>query len=210
MKVLAVCTGKPQPIAGKSGTTGHFKEPQLGAVRIDIYGLEGDTIVDTQHHGGREQAVYIFGEKDRVWWEDALGHPAPAGYFGENLLIDNLASADLGLGDIVQVGAVTLQITAPRIPCVTFNNRIKNPKGIRMFLNSGRPGAYARVLKKGDVTAWDAVTHTPWQGERITIPEHLDRYTNSTMDLPYLRKALTIPAHEELHQIAKDRIAKAT
>lgn len=210
MKILAVCTGKSQPIAGKSGTTGHFKEPQLGAVRIDYYGLENDTIVDTQHHGGREQAVYIFGEADRIWWEDKLGHPAPAGYFGENILIDGLASADLGLGDILHVGDVTLQITSPRIPCVTFNSRINDPNGIRMFLNSGRPGAYARVLRQGDVTAWEPVEHTLWDGERITIPEHLERYTNSTMDLPYLRRALTIPAHEGLHQIAKDRIAKAT
>jgi MOSC domain-containing protein YiiM len=206
MKLLAICTGKAMPIAGKSGLTGHFKAPQTGAVRIDIYGLEGDTIVDTDHHGGREQAVYIFGEADRLWWEGELGHPAPAGYFGENLLIDGIASADLALGDILDVGAVRLQITAPRIPCVTFNERTGDPKGVHKFLASSRPGAYARVLRQGDVAAWDPVEHTPWKGARITIPEHLDRYTNATMDDAYLRSTLTIPAHDGLHQIARMRL----
>jgi len=154
--------------------------------------------------------VYLFGEDDRVWWEQELGHPVPAGYMGENLLIDGIASADLGLGDILSVGEVMLQITAPRIPCVTFNNRIGDPLGIRKFLASGRPGAYARVLKPGHVSAFDPVNHMLWEGERITIPEHLDHYTNNTMDLDYLRRALTIPAHEGLHQIAKDRIGKRT
>lgn len=206
MKVLAICAGKAQPIAGKSGLTGHFKTPQSGAVRVDIYGVEGDTIVDTAHHGGREQAIYIFGEADRVWWEDALGHPTPAGYFGENLLIDGLCSADLCLGDILDVEGVSLQITAPRIPCVTFNNRIGDPKGISKFIASGRPGAYARVLRQGNISAFDTVTHTPWVGARISIPEHLDRFINGKMDAAYLRTALTIPAHAELHNIARKKL----
>lgn len=208
MNLLAVCTGKATAIAGKSGMTGHFKTPQTGSVGIDIYGLDGDTIVDTDNHGGREQAVYIFTEADRIWWENELGHPTPAGYFGENLLIGGLSSADLALGDIIDVGDVTLQITAPRIPCVTFNNRIGDPQGIRKFLNSGRPGAYARVRKQGQVAASDPVTLTPWNGTRITISEQLDRYANSTMDNAYLRRILTVPAHEELHQLAKDRISR--
>ena len=38
------------------------------------------------------------------------------------------------------------------------------------------------------------------------IPEHLDRYANSTMDDAYLRRALTIPAHAGLHDLARTRL----
>ncbi len=110
--MLAACIGTAQPIAAKSGTTGNFKVPQAGSVTVGLNRLAGDTIVDHTHHGGPEQAAYIFGETDRVWWADHLDHALPAGFFGENLLIDGLASADLALGDTLVIGDVTLQITS--------------------------------------------------------------------------------------------------
>lgn len=208
MKVLAVCTGAPRKIAVKSGQTGHFKVPQSGAVTFQETGLEGDTIVDTAHHGGPEQAVYIMGEDDRRWWEPHLGMPLPAGFFGENLLIDRLACADLALGDVLEVGDVSLQITAPRIPCVTWNARIGGPNGVRLFNTIARPGAYARVLRKGVVSAFDEVTLQPFDGERVSIPTHFRRFVASDMDADYLRLMLTIPCHAAIHEMARDRLAK--
>lgn len=206
MKLLAVCTGTAQPIAAKSGRTGHFKTPQLGAVHVGALGLEGDTIVDTAHHGGPDQAVYIMGDKDRAWWETELDRPLPAGFFGENLLIDALASDDLALGDVLHIGAVRLQVTAPRIPCVTFNARIGDKTGVQRFNAAARPGAYARVLRPGDVTAWDPVTHVPYDGVRISIPTHFRAYVSGTMDDAYLAQALSIPAHQGLHDLARKRL----
>jgi MOSC domain-containing protein YiiM len=80
LKVLAACIGTAQPIAAKSGTTGHFKVPQAGSVTVGPNRLAGDTIVDRKHHGGPEQAAYIFGETDRVWWADHLDHALRAGF----------------------------------------------------------------------------------------------------------------------------------
>jgi MOSC domain-containing protein YiiM len=67
VKVLAACIGTAQPIVAKSGMTGYFKAPQAGGVTVGPNGLAGDTIVDRKHHGGPQQAVYIFSEADRDW-----------------------------------------------------------------------------------------------------------------------------------------------
>ena len=60
MRLLSVNTGVPRAIEAKSGQTGIFKRPVSGPVRIGTLGLSGDHILDTEHHGGIDQAVYVF------------------------------------------------------------------------------------------------------------------------------------------------------
>ena len=208
MRLLAVCAGTARPIRAKSGRTGHFKTPQNGA-QISTMGVEGDSIVDTAHHGGPEQALYILGEKDRLWWEQTLARPLPAGFMGENLLIDGLDSADLCLGDILDIGPIRIQITAPRVPCVTFQTVLARPDALALFFASNHPGAYARVLRPGPVEAFDPVALHPYDGHRLPIPAHLTAFRAGLSDLDYLQRCLTVPAHKKLHDIARDRLAKA-
>ncbi len=207
LRLLAVCIGTSQPIAAKSGRTGHFKTPTPGGAEIAKNGLIGDTIVDTKHHGGPEQAVYLFGERDRIWWENELQTPLPAGFMGENLLIDGLASADICLGDIIEIGEVRLQITAPRIPCVTFAARIDDPQGVKRFHTAARPGAYARVLKPGAVQAMDPVTHRPYDGARITVAENMAQFVAGFPDKRFLETLITVPAHKDGLRIAQEKLA---
>lgn len=206
MKVLAVCIGEPRPIAAKSGKTGHFKTPVAGAVPLTPLGLEGDTIVDRKHHGGPEQAVYVLTEDDRLWWESELGHPCPAGYFGENLLIDGIDGADLCIGDIISTDSVKLQITAPRIPCVTFAARIGDPQGVKRFHKAGRPGAYARVLKPGSIEAFDPISFLPYEGERISVAENMRAFVAGFPDRDFLERLLTTPAHADGIRMAKEKL----
>ncbi len=208
MRLAAICTGQSEPIKAKSGRTGHFKVPQAGAVNVTPKGAEGDVIVDTAHHGGPDQAIYLLGEADRLWWQSTLNTPLPAGFMGENMLIDALDSADLALGDQLEVGTVTLQITAPRVPCVTFAARIGDPGGVKRFLASGHPGAYARVLRSGAVSAFDPVRHMPFDGDRISVVDHLRRYAQKDMDAAYLRRLLTIPAHYGMHELARHHLGE--
>ncbi len=208
MKILAVCVGAAQPIAAKSGRTGHFKAPITGAVQIGAEGLEGDVIVDRKHHGGPEQAVYIFTEEDRRWWESDLGHPCPAGYFGENLLIDGIAGGGLCIGDMIVTDHVKLQITAPRIPCVTLATRIGDPQGVKRFQNAGRPGAYARVLKPGKIEAFDTLEHIPFDGPRITVADNMKAFLAGFPDSAFLEKFVQTPAHKDGLALARRKLAK--
>ncbi|QEE35837.1 MOSC domain-containing protein [Octadecabacter sp. SW4] len=205
MKVLAACIAQARPIAAKSGMTGHFKAAQP-AVTVGHMGLDGDTIVDRANHGGPDQAVYIFTQTDRLWWADHLGRDLPAGFFGENLLIDGLASADLALGDLLVIGDVTLQVTAPRIPCITFAARIGDPQGVKMFHKAARPGAYARVLHGGDVTPLDVVKHIEYDGERIGIVENFAQYLAGFPDHTFLEALLRVPAHHKALAMAAQRL----
>ncbi len=130
MRLLSVNVGGAEPIenAGKSGETGIYKRPANGPVEVTKAGVAGDNICDTENHGGADQAVYVFGAPDYGWWSEELGYGLSPGTFGENLTISGLKSAELLIGDRLEVDAVVLEVTAPRIPCATLAARMKDPK----------------------------------------------------------------------------------
>jgi MOSC domain-containing protein YiiM len=92
MNVTSVNLGDPQIVrlAGHSSKTGIYKQPVSGPVRIGALGLEGDFIASKKHHGGPDQAVYIYGAADYDWWSHELGREIGPGTFGENLTISEL------------------------------------------------------------------------------------------------------------------------
>ena len=151
MHVLSVNIGSVQTMhnAKASGKTGIYKQPVAGPVRITINGLPGDSIVSTKHHGGPDQAVYVYGGADYAWWSSELGRALAPGTFGENLTISDLASAGLAIGDRLHIGAVILEVTAPRIPCGTLAQRMGDPGFVKRFRAAERPGVYCRVVREG-------------------------------------------------------------
>lgn len=151
--------------------TGIFKEPVAGPVSITRDGLPGDAIVSVRHHGGPDQAVYVYGGADYAWWAAELGQALEPGTFGENLTISDLESAGLAIGDRLHIGDVILEVTAPRIPCGTFERRMGTPGFVARFRAAERPGAYCRVLREGAIRAGDSVTLAPYAGEPVTISE---------------------------------------
>jgi len=87
MHILSVNIGQRTPIANAkaSGITGIYKNPANRPVMVTSLGLAGDFIADTKHHGGVDQAVYVYGTDDYDWWAAELGRPLAPGTFGENL-----------------------------------------------------------------------------------------------------------------------------
>ncbi|MEL6683468.1 MAG: MOSC domain-containing protein, partial [Pseudomonadota bacterium] len=171
--LLSVQVGKPEKTPAKTGLTGHFKKPVEGPVAVGPLGLAGDTICDLDNHGGVDQAVYMFGTSDLEWWGQELGRDVQPGFFGENLVIADLDTSRLAIGDIIKIGDAILQITSPRIPCATYAAHIGDGRAIKQFYAAERPGAYARVLKEGHISKAMAVTLNPYQGDRITMAENL-------------------------------------
>src|ERR1041384_1940060 len=130
MELVSVNVGLEQAIDGgkPSGKTGIFKTPRTGPVMVGEFGLQDDTIVDTENHGGPDQAVYVFTVEDYGWWSAHIGRRLEPGTFGENLTIAGLTSATLNIGDRLRVGPVLLEVTSPRVPCVTIAARMKDPQ----------------------------------------------------------------------------------
>jgi len=159
LTLVSVNVGKAQPIrnAKPSGKTGIFKVPTADPVEITPLGLHGDEIVDTENHGGTEQAVYVFTMPDYAWWSSSVGRPLVAGTFGENLTLSELESASLNIGDRFRIGRTLLEITSPRVPCVTIAARMNDPQFVRKFRDGERPGVYCRVIETGFVQVGNSV-----------------------------------------------------
>ncbi|MBT3314735.1 MAG: MOSC domain-containing protein [Anaerolineae bacterium] len=180
MKLLSVNIGEEGTVQRKlyKEKTGIFKVPAEGAVQITKLGLPGDVIVSEKHHGGPDQAVYIYGDADYDWWRNELNRELAPGIFGENLTISGLESASFAIGDILYIGEVTLQVTAPRIPCKTFSARMEDPQLVKKFRAAERPGLYCRVLKEGKVQAGDSVHVEKYDEESVSLLDcYRDHYT---------------------------------
>ncbi|KQR78007.1 MOSC domain-containing protein [Rhizobium sp. Leaf341] len=173
MKIDAVCVGHATVIGGKIAKTGIVKHPQGGAVIVDAAGLAGDAVCNRKHHGGPDQAVYGLGSLDLDAWAEELGHAVPPGLFGENLVVSDVDSRAIAVGDRFETDTVTLEVTSTRIPCSTLALRFNDPGFARRFRRVGRPGFYCRVLRPGMMCAGERVVFHAFQGPRITMPEML-------------------------------------
>ncbi len=209
MRLLSVNVGRASPIegAGKSGRTGIFKRPVEGPVEILSGGLADDTISDTENHGGPDQAVYVFGAPDYAWWFDELGCELAPGTFGENLTVSRLESARVCVGDRLGIGSAILEVTAPRIPCLTLAVRMGDPAFLKRFRRAERPGVYCRVVRGGEVRAGDPVAYAPYAGERVPVLEVFRAFFDGNPGEDVLRRQLSVPIAARAREAYEERLA---
>ncbi len=155
MKLISVNlpTASGERIAGYDKLTGIVKKPVQRSVHVGTLGLEHDFIGDFTHHGGPDQAVYVYTLEDYAFWNAELGRTLEPGTFGDNLTVQGFSSADLNIGDRLKMGEVLLEVTDPRIPCRTLAARMNDLEFVKAFRAGGRPGLYCRVLESGRVQA---------------------------------------------------------
>ena len=208
LQLLAVCCGQPEPIPGKKATTGIFKTPLAGPVAITSQGVEGDAVMDLKHHGGVDQAVYLYFADDYRWWAGELGGMPLPGTFGENLLIDGLEGRSIAVGDRLRIGAVDLEVTSHRTPCLTFSARMGDRRWAKRFHRANRPGAYCRVLAPGAVEAGSELEYLAYGGARTTVAELMALDGVHDPDPATLRRALLAPVHHKLRSDFEGRLAR--
>ena len=81
-------------------STGIFKEPVEGPVRVSGVNLEGDGQADLTVHGGPDKAVYVYPAEHYPYWREQLGRDLDWGAFGENLTVEGVPLEDeLCIGD---------------------------------------------------------------------------------------------------------------
>jgi len=160
---------------GSVGRTAIDKRPVDGAAEIARLGVVGDTCLDRKNHGGVDQAVYAYAREDQQFWQGELGRAVDPGWFGENLTTAGLDVTGAVIGERWQVdtvdgsGPVLLEVTAPRIPCSTFQAFTGEAHWVKRFTDHGAPGAYLRVLGEGVIAAGATITvvHRPQHGVSI-------------------------------------------
>ncbi|MEB2847896.1 MOSC domain-containing protein [Rhizobiales bacterium RZME27] len=177
MKLLAICIGSPEKLAGKSYKTGINKIGVSMPVMIDREGVLGDAVCNGKYHGGPEQAVLLEGSLTIDWWSERLGRSLAPGAFGENLVIEGLDNRDVSAGDRFIIGdGLELQATSARTPCGTLAARMGDPSIVKTYRQAMRPGIYCRVLTSGTACAGDAVQHIRHDGSGVQIPEMLEKF----------------------------------
>lgn len=196
MRVVGVNVGARVRLDPGKAPTGICKEPADGPVALGRDGVAGDAVCNRKHHGGPDQAVYVYGGVDTAWWEARLGRVLPPGTFGENLTVAGLETGGLSAGDRLRVGDVLLEVTAPRIPCATLERRMGIDGFAKEFLDAGRPGVYCRVLEPGSVAAGDPVTLLPAQGARVSIAEMVRDYVRPDRTPEGIARFLAAPVSE--------------
>ncbi len=157
--------------AGSVGKTGIDKRPKLDRVAIENDGVEGDFVLDTKNHGGKDQAVYAYAREDADWWEKEIGLEIANGRFGENLTTSGVDVTNAVIGEIWKIGTTVLQVTMPRIPCKVFQGFWQRPNLIKEFTQAQRPGAYLRIIQEGYVSAGDEIVITDVPNHGITIKD---------------------------------------
>jgi len=151
------------------GRTSIWKEPLPGPVRLGPMGFSGDQVSDTVHHGGVDQAVYVFAREDLNRWAARLGAPIRDGLFGENLTTVGIDVNEAELGEQWRVGTALLEVRSVRTPCHDFKcwmgeNGFDTTGWVKRFAADARPGPYLKVLEAGLVGS----EHRPGHGVTVS------------------------------------------
>ena len=160
MNLLSVNVSMPKEVRykGKIVTTGIFKEPIHGRIKVKTLNIEGDGQADLIGHGGEFRAVYVYSFDNYAYWEGELRRTDfKFGEFGENLTVEAMLDEDIHVGDRFRIGTTLFEVTQPRVPCYKLAMKVGVEGFYNKILESGRLGFYFRVLEEGDVGTGDII-----------------------------------------------------
>ncbi|HEY5646161.1 MAG TPA: MOSC domain-containing protein [Pseudomonadales bacterium] len=209
MLVTSVNLGRSRRLAGPSftGNTGICKEPVTAGVAVHASGLAGDAVLNVRHHGGPDQAVYVYRAEDYDWWSGQLGRTISPGTFGDNVTVSGLPGPDVAVGARLQFQEVLLEVTAPRIPCNTLAERMQDARFVKAFLQAERPGFYCRVLASGTLAAGEAYQLATATASDVTVLSML-RAASRTLTRAELEWLLAAPIDERSRQKFESALAR--
>ena len=212
MKLANVNIGqeRTQQNGNKLETTGIYKLPTPEPVHISSLGIKEDFIASKKHHGGLDQAMYVYGTRDYDWWSTELGRDLYPGTFGENLDITELESSQFNIGDRLLIGSVILEVSAPRIPCGTLAARMEDPQFVKRFRHAERPGFYCRVLQEGTVEMGNDVKIERYEKETVSVIQIFRDYYDKDKSEETIRKQLNAPIAIRLRTALEEDLQRRT
>ena len=179
--LTALCAGSASELIVASGEPGRVRRV-MSAIRKEpistpenpmpifcgVLGLEGDEQVDLTVHGGQDKALYAYPQEHYDFWRQALETKeskhsmfSSPGALGENLATRGLNEKDVYLGDLWEIGEVTLQVTQPREPCFKFNAVTGDKHASKKMADSGFSGWYLAVITPGVLKAGNSIRVVP-------------------------------------------------
>jgi len=197
VKLLSVNVSLPKevPYMNKTTTTGIFKEPVAVRVMLRTLSLDGDGQADLKNHGGIYKAAYAYSFENYDYWKRELGRTDfTFGQFGENFTVEGMPDDAVHVGDVFRIGTALVEVTQPRVPCFKLGIKMGMAQFPKVFLASGRPGFYLRVVEEGEVGAGDVLARVKTDPERMTVQEVCHLLYFDQKNLEGAKKALRIQA----------------
>ncbi len=185
-----IFVGKPKTVGNKEAkepmerewTSGIFKEPVQGPIRVGKTNLSGDGQADLKNHGGPEKAIFVYPCSHYFYWQNELktAEIRPGG-MGENFSLENVSEEQIAIGDTFQIGEAIVQVSQPRQPCWKPARRFKIKELALLIQNTGKTGWYFRVLQEGFVQAGEKfiLLERPfpeWTVARCNHVMHVDKH----------------------------------
>jgi len=204
MNIVSLNVGLPRDVLwhGRTVTTGIFKEPVEGRIKLRKLNLDGDRQADLTAHGGAQKAVYCYPIAHYDYWKKELpGRGLPTAIFGENFTTEGLLESEVHLGDRFSVGSAELVVTQPRLPCYKLGIRFQSDDMVKRFLASGRGGFYFAVTREGEVGAGDEIKRVARDPNAVPVSEITRLYIAKRFngeDIASLRRALQVDALPEI------------
>lgn len=130
----------------------------IARAAVRMSGVEGDRQRNLKVHGGPRRAVCLY-SLDLIQALQAEGHPIAPGTIGENLTIAGLDWTLMTPGVLLDVGPVSLELTAHADPCRNIAASFREAQILRVSAkrHPGWSRLYARVLVEGAVGIGDRV-----------------------------------------------------
>ncbi len=214
MKIISLNVGLPRLVlrGDEPVSTGIFKEPVAGPVRVRTLNLDGDRQADLSVHGGPYKAVYLYPSEHYSFWKSEFPEMnLPWGMFGENFTSAGLLESETNIGDKFRAGSAELMVTQPRMPCYKLGLRFGRADILKRFLASERTGFYLSVLKEGEVGAGDELELIEKNPSGVTVVDVTRLYSSEKHNVDLLKRAIATEAlpeswrtyfHERLNRIA--------
>ena len=195
MRLLSLNVGLPRQVRfqGELVTTGIFKKPVQGSVRLRKLNLEGDKQADLKVHGGVDKAVYAYaGEHYDYWRQELPDMSLPWGMFGENFTTEGMFEESVNIGDQFKVGTANLIATQPRMPCYKLGVKFGSMDMIKRFLASGLTGVYFKVMKEGELEQGDEIKLIKKDENSVTVKDIVRLYTIDKDDVQTIERAIKV------------------
>jgi len=194
VKVVAVNAGRAEQleVGARTVETG-IRKASVERGRVERLGLVGDVVADVEHHGGADQALYLYSCEDYEHWAPELGGVPEPGTFGENLTLSSFGPEPVRIGDRFRVGGALVEVTAPRIPCSVFATRMGQRDWVKRFAEARRPGLYVRVVEPGEVAAGDPVERLGGANGHPTVVDLMDVWYDPAPERELLERLLASP-----------------
>ncbi len=200
MKLISINVGLPRLVTWQKQTvtTGIFKEPVSGPVRLRTLNLDGDRQADLTVHGGADKAVYVYPAEHYDYWRGELPDIAlPWGAFGENFTTAGLLENEVNIGDRFRIGTTEVVVTQPRLPCYKLGLKFGRADMVKRFLASRRTGFYLAVTQEGEAKAGDIIERISRDENEVSVADIVRLYAFDQGDTETMERAVQVEALPE-------------